>query len=172
MLCAELGRRDVKRCQFCAEEIQDAAIVCKHCGRDLVTQAASPVAPAPRKKPGAAKLLLGIVGIIIVLAWVGNQFDSERLLNISGAKGALSLSITNREDSDLRDCKLSVTDSDKVVWVASIEKDVAPLETVSVAWSEFKSENDQPMPAYLGKRGVIVNCDVMGLKQRLGAGLR
>jgi uncharacterized protein DUF2628 len=31
----------MKACPFCAEEIQDAAIVCKHCHRDLTTPTSS-----------------------------------------------------------------------------------------------------------------------------------
>ena len=31
----------MRKCRFCAEDIQDAAIVCKHCGRDLYDRLAT-----------------------------------------------------------------------------------------------------------------------------------
>lgn len=36
----------MKKCPFCAEDVQDAAIVCKHCGRELSTPQAGTVARA------------------------------------------------------------------------------------------------------------------------------
>jgi len=37
----------MRKCRFCAKEIQDASRVCEHCGKDLVPGRVAEPAPAP-----------------------------------------------------------------------------------------------------------------------------
>jgi hypothetical protein len=58
----------MKKCPFCAEEIQEAAILCKHCGRELREASASSTARS-RFTP----LRIGLLGVavLVVVAALG-----------------------------------------------------------------------------------------------------
>lgn len=125
----------MKTCPFCAEEIQDAAIVCKHCGRDLVAAKTPHVLKVRQAdwvsttaKWGVGVLLAWLFAGLLFSTWYspitepGSRPNTSQELRITGGRGASGLSLTNIGAEPIYSCFIRLIDDATGSWMAIVDE--------------------------------------------------
>jgi hypothetical protein len=181
----------VKNCPYCAEAIQDAAIVCKHCGRDLKGANVGAVTVRPQSSGWlrvfalvAVVSLIAITGMV-VLGFVAFQLrPSLQNRRVSGECQLSGEAIAIPHEARVGGDTLEITNRDRAWWdnaelrifgtttigahkepagVYTLHRDLAPGVTRGIALSDFQAaDGSRWVPLTMHAEGMGITATLRG----------
>ncbi len=133
-------------CVHCAEPIQRAAVVCRHCGRDVPPAAVPPVSGPTRT--GGAQVVRGVFVAVVIIVGVGIVTGIAVIFpTIDSLSGSTSSSLTLAEYNELT-TGMSYQEVVAILGRGGVEQSrasIAGSTTVMYTWSGSGTANMNAM---------------------------